>query len=252
MRLPFRRTACISTHLETPQAAPVAPWRKAAAWSVHLLTAVGAVAGFFALIAIADARWMDAFAWMGLTVLIDGVDGLFARMVGVRRILPGIDGALLDNIVDYFTYVVIPAFFVYEADFVPDSWRVPVAAAMILSSAYQFCQVDAKTADHFFTGWPSYWNVAVFYLFVFDANPLLNLVLLLTCAILVFVPVRYLYPSRAERFRVTCVLLTLVWAVTLVVMWFQYPVVHISVTALSIAYVVFYYAVSLFATLRQA
>jgi phosphatidylcholine synthase len=241
----------VSYNKQDQQSASVAPLHIAAAWGVHALTASGAIAGLLAILAIADYRWLDAFAWMGLTVLIDGVDGSLARVVGVKRILPGFDGALLDNVVDYFTYVLVPAFFVCEAEIIQENGRLPVAAAMILSSAYQFCQVDAKTADHYFKGWPSYWNIAIFYLFVLELDPLLNLVFVLGCVVLVFIPIRYLYPSRIERFRLMYLLVTFAWAVSLIVIWFQYPAVHAAVLILSISYVVYYHGASLYATIRR-
>ncbi len=228
----------------------VSPLRIGAAWGVHLFTASGAVAAFWAVLAIGDGRWMTAFAWMGLGILIDGVDGLLARTVGVKQVLPNFDGALLDNLVDYFAYVLVPALLVCDAHLLPRGWNLPAAAAMILSSAYQFCQADAKTDDHYFKGWPSYWNILVFYLFVLRANPVLSLVLVLGCAILVFVPIRYLYPSRAKRFRTLHLLLVAAWAATLILMWFQHPTIHPAVIALSLLYVVYYNLVSLYATFR--
>lgn len=251
MKTPFGRKATAVPHTLARPSGPIALPRRVAAWCVHLLTASGAVVGLLALLAIDEARWMDAFAWMGLTVLIDGVDGLIARAVGVRRVVPMIDGALLDNIVDYFTYVLVPAYFVCKSGLLYDEWRIPAAAAMILSSAYQFCQVDAKTAEHDFTGWPSYWNIALFYLVVLDPDPTLNLIVILGCAVLVFVPVRYLYPSRTERFRIANLLLVFAWAAALVIMWMQYPAVHIAITVLSLSYVVYYHVVSLYATFRH-
>jgi len=241
----------LSHNKHDQQSESIAPLHIAAAWGVHALTAFGAIAGLLAIVAIADSRWLDAFAWMGLTVLIDGVDGSLARVVRVKRILPGFDGALLDNVVDYFTYVLVPAYFICEADIIQVNWRLPVAAAVTLSSAYQFCQVDAKTADHYFKGWPSYWNITIFYLFVLELDPLLNLLLILGCVVLVFIPIRYLYPSRIERFRVMYLLVTFAWAVTLVLIWFQYPAVHAAVLILSISYVVYYHGASLYATIRR-
>ena len=236
-------------HSERPEI--VVPAQKIAAWAVHAFTASGAVAGLMAILAVGDQRWKDAFAWMGLSLVIDGVDGLLARKARVKERLPNFDGALLDNLVDYFTYVLVPAFFVCEAAMLSRGGALFGASAMILSSAYQFCQADAKTDDHYFKGWPSYWNILVFYLFILDLGPRWNLALILVCAMLVFIPIRYLYPSRAERFRSLHMALSLGWAITLVTLWYQYPETGRGALALSFLYVVYYHGVSMYATLRN-
>lgn len=239
-------------HSRSERSIVAAPAQTIAAWTVHAFTASGAVAGLMAVLAVSDHRWKDAFAWMGLSLLIDGVDGLLARKARVKERLPNFDGALLDNLVDYFTYVMVPAFFVWEAAMLSRGGALFGASAMILSSAYQFCQADAKTDDHYFKGWPSYWNILVFYLFILDLGPRWNLVLILVCAALVFVPIRYLYPSRAERFRTLHLVLALVWAIALVILWYQYPETGPGVLALSFLYVVYYHGVSVYATFRSA
>ena len=104
--------------------------------------------------------------------------------------LPWFNGAKLDDIVDYLTYVFVPAVFVWRSLLVPDGWAVPVTSAMLLSSAYGFSRDDAKTSDHFFTGFPSYWNLVVFYLFLMHESQVANAIVLLVLAVLVFVPIR--------------------------------------------------------------
>lgn len=149
-----------------------------AAWGVHAFTSCGAVAGLFAAVAVMQERWVLCFAWLGVALAIDGVDGRLARLARVSEVLPGFDGALLDNLVDYFTYVVVPALFLWRADLLPPRLAPVGAALVVLTSAYQFCQVDAKTADHYFKGWPSYWNVLALYLFLLGWNPWVNFGLL--------------------------------------------------------------------------
>ena len=149
-----------------------------AAYGVHLLTASGAVCGLLALQGIAGGRFKTALVWMAVAVVIDGVDGPLARSVGVSRVLPGIDGTLLDNVVDYLNYVVVPAFLIVEASLVPLRLEVVGGAAICLSSAFQFTRIDAKTPDHFFRGFPSYWNVLAFYLLVLRPDPRLNLAII--------------------------------------------------------------------------
>jgi phosphatidylcholine synthase len=125
---------------------------------------------------------------------------------------PGVDGAKLDDLVDYLTFVFLPAYLVYQLDMLPDRWAIPVVSAMLLSSAYGFSASNAKTADHFFTGFPSYWNVVVFYLFALHTKPVGNAAVLLGLAALVFVRVGYVYPSRTPTWRSVTLALGVFWA----------------------------------------
>ena len=214
--------------------------------AVHLLTATGAVWSVLALLAISAGRWKAAFAWMGLSLAIDMVDGTLARSVAARRTLPSFDGALLDNLVDYLTYVLVPAFFVAEAGLVPAELSWLTVALICLSSAYQFCQADAKTTDHYFRGFPSYWNVAVYYLFLLDLRAGLNLAILVTLAIAVFVPIKYIYPSRTVRHRALTLALTALWALAVSVVVWRYPEPSPWLLRASIGYLFFYVGLSLY------
>ena len=186
--------------------------RRLAAWAVHLYTASGAVCAFFALEAASRGSLRAAFLWLAVQVAIDSSDGALARLVGVKAVLPDIDGNRLDDIVDYLTYVFVPAVIVVTAGVVPPPLGWVVASAMLLSSAFGFSSAQAKTDDHFFTGFPSYWNVVVLYLVAFRGPVVTNALILLVLAVLVFVPLRYLYPSRTPVLRPVTVALGLVWA----------------------------------------
>ncbi len=223
-------------------------WQKTKAWLVHLVTASGAIWGFLALIAVVRQEWIAAAAWMALATFIDGIDGTLSRHFHVKQILPGFDGALLDNIIDYQTYVLVPALFVFQAELVPDFWLFIIPAIILLTSGYQFAQADAKTTDHFFKGFPSYWNVVVVYLFFLGTAPIVNLLALLACAVLVFVPIKYVYPSRTDQFRRLTLALTAVWFLTLPIAMWQYPVVPAWVVWYSAFYVLYYVGLSLFLT----
>jgi len=225
------------------------PVRKGAAWGVHILTATGAAVGLMAIIAIAHGKWELAFAWMAVTLFIDSVDGSLARKCGVKEVLPQIDGALLDNIVDYFTYAIIPAFFLYESGIVPPKWGLVGAMAITFASGYQFCQAEAKTEDHFFRGFPSYWNIVVFYCFVLEWSPWTNLFITLALAVAIFVPIKYLYPSRTRPLRAITVPLTIIWAVMLAIALVRYPQGHRALVQWSLGYVVYYFGASLALTL---
>src|SRR5688572_21964232 len=170
------------------------------AWLVHLYTASGIVLAFLAARAFLEFDYRIGFFWLWLQVFVDALDGMLARRLRVRERIPWFDGAKLDDITDYLAYVFVPALFVWRALIVPDGWALPVAAAMLLSSAYGFNRTDAKTSDHFFTGFPSYWNIAAFYLWIAGGSPEVNAAILLALAVLVFVPIRYVYPSRTTTF----------------------------------------------------
>jgi phosphatidylcholine synthase len=221
-----------------------------AAWGVHLLTATGAVMGLMAIIAIARQDWLRAFAWMGVTIVIDSVDGMCARACRVKEVLPHFDGALLDNIVDYFTYVIVPASFLYETHSVPTGFNLASAMLITLASAYQFCQMDAKTKDHCFTGFPSYWNVTAFYLFMLGWPEWVNLGIIVVLAIGVFVPVKYLYPSRTRLLRPLTIVLTILWGAVVFAAMLRYPDAHRPLMYVSLAYIAYYFAMSAFLTAR--
>jgi len=221
--------------------------RRFLAWSVHFLTASSAVFGFLAILAIFQAQWQTAVFWMGIAAFIDAIDGGLSRRVQVKTVLPNFDGALLDNIVDYQTYVLVPALFVYQAGIVSPFWIIAVPALILLSSAYQFSQADAKTDDHYFLGFPSYWNVVVSYLFLLQTSHHINLFILLLCAILVFVPIKYIYPSRMTRFRTPTLILGFFWMIMMLFSIAQYPsVTHLSFAWASVFYIVYYIALSFY------
>ncbi|MGH9257964.1 MAG: CDP-alcohol phosphatidyltransferase family protein [Vicinamibacterales bacterium] len=221
------------------------------AWLVHLYTASSALCGFLALTRIFYDRYRDAFFWLAVTVVIDATDGILARRADVASRLPRFNGAKLDDIVDYITYVFVPAFFVWHALLVPDRWSIVAVAAMLLASAYGFNTDNAKTADHFYTGFPSYWNIAVFYLYVAGWSPELNLVVLLVLSALVFVPIRYVYPSRTPVFRRLTVVLGTLWGVLMVVMLWQMPNVSRSIVWASFLFPAYYVLLSLVLELRR-
>jgi phosphatidylcholine synthase len=165
------------------------------AYSVHALTASGAALGFFALVAVADGDFATAVFLMLAALVVDAVDGTFARAACVTVHAPEIDGRRLDDIVDYLNYVIVPVFFLRAGEFVTHpAWL----AAPVLASAFGFARVDAKTEDDFFLGFPSYWNVLAIYLWLFDLGPLASTIWIVGLSGAVFVPLKYLYPSKLE------------------------------------------------------
>jgi phosphatidylcholine synthase len=219
--------------------------RRLAGMAVHLYTASGSVLALLIVLAAFDGNAVTAL-WIGLAALVvDGTDGMLARTARVKETIPWFDGARLDDIVDYLTYVFAPVVLLWTTGALPDGAPGWVLAALpLLASSYQFCRVDAKTDDHTFLGFPSYWNVVAFYAIVLDLEPVTVGIILVVCSVLVFVPVRYLYPSRTQAFRSLSLVLTAVWIGTYALLLVEYPSVNPLVVAVSLAYLGYYLAVS--------
>lgn len=195
------------------------------AWSVHAYTASGALMGLAGVLAVVAGDYRQAFAWMFAATVVDGTDGVLARRARVKEVTPGFDGARLDDIVDYLTFVFLPAFLLVHAGLLPQGLSFVVASAMLLSSAYGFASIDAKTSDHFFTGFPSYWNIVALYLFVLGLTSIVNAAIVLMLAALVFVRIGYVYPTRTPTLRVTTLTLMVAWGVMLlgIIWWLPSP-----------------------------
>ena len=215
------------------------------AWLVHLYTASGLVLALLATLAVLDHDYRTAFLWLAVQVIVDATDGLFARAVGVKERIPWFNGAKLDDVVDYLTYVFVPALFVWESQIVPPRLALAIASAMLLASGYCFNRDDAKTADHFFTGFPSYWNIVVLYLWIAAWPPRVNAAILIALIVLVFVPVKYIYPSRMPVWRLPTNVLGAVWGALILTMLWEYPAVSRPVYLASWIYPVYYLVVSM-------
>jgi phosphatidylcholine synthase len=226
------------------------PTRRILAWGVHLFTASGLICLLLAMRAGVNSDWRLAFAWLAVATLIDGVDGVLARRVGVKQVLPGFDGTLLDNVIDFVGYVFVPAFFLYQAQLLPSPCAIGTAAAVCIASGFQFCQADAKTADHYFKGFPSYWNVVVLYLLAMRLSVLANLAIVALLIVLVFVPVKYVYPSRTREFRVPTLVLTALWGALMIGIIVQLPEPPAWLIWTSLAYVAYYLGMSLHLTFK--
>ncbi len=222
--------------------------RKILAWSVHLFTATGAVWGFLALRAIFDHEWKHALIWMAAAIFVDGFDGILARWFDVKTYARSVDGALMDNIIDYFTYVVVPALFLVEADLVPPALALPCAVSILLTSAYQFSQVDAKTDgtnEFYFKGFPDYWNVLVVYMLVLGLNPWLNFAFLVLFNVLIFVPIKYIYPTRTVHLKKLTLTLTYLFGALGTVGLILYPNEPKWIWWITLLYGIYYFALSL-------
>jgi phosphatidylcholine synthase len=220
------------------------------AWLVHLYTASGAVIGFLTLLVIQQERFQAAFWLMSLAVLIDASDGTLARRARVKEMIPSFDGARLEDIIDYLNYVLVPVCLLIWADLLPPNDALWLAALPLLASAYGFCQREAKTEDHFFLGFPSYWNIVAFYLYVMQTPYWTNAFLIIILSILVFVPIRYLYPSRNPVFRTLTVSLGILWAALIFITIYLLPRRSILVVLASLLFPIYYMILSLWLEIR--
>jgi phosphatidylcholine synthase len=173
-------------------------WIKCLAWLVHLYTALGLLVSAGIAVAIVEASpgsFLWAFIGMWVAMIIDATDGMLARRLRVKEVLPGFDGRRLDDLTDFLTYTCLPLLLIWRAQLVPPGYG-PWLLFPLLASAYGFCQVDVKTDDGFFLGFPSYWNVVALYLYFLRPAAELSVAILTVLAFLTFVPTRYLYPSQ--------------------------------------------------------
>jgi phosphatidylcholine synthase len=222
-----------------------------AAWGVHLYTAAGFVLALLALVAIGRDAYGTAFFWMAVAMFIDSTDGTLARRMRVKEVLPYFDGAKLDDIVDYLNYVFVPMVLVVRAGLVPDGATGMIVAALpLLASGYGFCHAAAKTPDHFFTGFPSYWNVLALYLYALRAPMWFNIAWLVGLTIMVFVPIRYLYPSRTATLRTITYVGGALWGVSVFWLLAQFPTPSRALAVVSLLFPAYYIAVSLWLHFR--
>src|SRR3990170_8533395 len=180
--------------------------------SVHFLTASGAVLALLALRAVHDGDWQMMFVWLGAALIVDAIDGPLARRVGVKTVLPRFSGERLDLIVDYLTYVAVPAFALTEAPLLPEAARLPAAAAILLSSLFHVADRNSKTEEGYFVGFPAIWNVVLLYLFALGLSPFVSLAIVAIFVLFTFVPVLAVHPFRVERLRPLTCLVTALWA----------------------------------------
>lgn len=179
--------------------------------SVHLFTASGAALGLIALLLAADGRFAAMFAWLGAALVVDAVDGTLARHLKVTETAPFIDGVALDLVVDFLNYVVTPLVALWRSGLLDPALAAPVCAAVCACSALYFADRRMKTADYWFRGFPSLWNIVVFYLLVLRPPAAASLTLIVVTAACMFVPVAFVHPLRVKRLRLVTLVVTGVW-----------------------------------------
>ena len=187
---------------------------KIAAWAVHGFTASGAVLGFLAIISIFNNDQVGSFLWLGLALLVDGLDGTIARKIGVTDKAPNIDGSTLDNLIDYLNYVIIPSLMIYWFQMVPNGWEIIIPAGVFAVSLYTFANINMKTEDYYFNGFPALWNIVVLYFYILNTNLYVNLIVIIFLSILTFIPIKFVHPLRVKKLRNITIFCTIIWSAT--------------------------------------
>lgn len=179
--------------------------------AVHILTASGAAFALLALIAAAEGRWQAMFVWLGVALIVDAVDGPLARRARVEEALPRWSGERLDLVVDYLTYIAVPAFALSQAELLPEAFRLPAAIAILLSSLFHMADLKSKTEEGYFVGFPAIWNVVLLYLFALSPPPYVSLAIVAAFVILTFVPIHAVHPFRVTERKALAWLATALW-----------------------------------------
>ena len=181
------------------------------AWSVHLFTCSGLIAGFLSLICIFKNDQTSAFLLLGLALLIDAVDGTLARKFKVSVFAKNIDGKMLDSVIDFFNYIIIPSIMIYWFKIVPTPFEIVVPSIILIISAISYSNNNLMTSDNFYKGFPCIWNILVFYLYLFDLSQTYNLFLISACILLKFIPIKFIHPLGASKYRRYSAIFMILW-----------------------------------------
>ncbi|GIZ13877.1 phosphatidylcholine synthase [Pseudomonas sp. NCCP-436] len=185
--------------------------RQAKAWGVHAVTASGVILALLALLAVLEGQPQQCLLWLGLALLVDGLDGSLARRYDVKSVLPHFDGSTLDLVIDYLTYVFIPAIFLYRFIPLPDYTPLFAVGLILVSSLFCFCNLNMKSQDNYFVGFPAAWNVVVLYFYILDIQPWVALGTIVLLAGLTLTKMKFLHPFRVRQFMPLNILVTFVW-----------------------------------------
>lgn len=207
-------------------------------WGVHLLTASGAALAFLAAVAAARGAWQLVFLCLGIAFIVDGVDGPLARWAHVKERLPWFDGSSLDFVIDYTTYVFIPAIVLANADLLPEPFATIAGVIVAVVGALYFADTRMKTAEDAFRGFPAVWNAVVYLLMIYRPPEVLTFGLIVVFAVLTFSPVEFVHPVRVRRLRPLTLVVTAAWAVLSIVVLAQNlnpsPIVGVAFLAVSL------------------
>jgi len=187
--------------------------RSASAFAIHILTASGAAFALLALRAAVDRAWPAMFLWLGLALIVDAIDGPLARRLDIARVLPRWSGETLDLIVDFVTYVFVPAYAVAESGLVPPLLAAPAGILIVVTGALYFADRSMKMSGNYFRGFPGLWNAALFYLVLLTPPPWIAACYVAGLAVMTFLPFPFIHPLRVERWRNLNIALLTLWSV---------------------------------------
>ena len=182
------------------------------AFTIHVFTATGAALALLAMILASGGHWAGMFFCLGLALIVDAVDGPMARAFKVKELLPRWSGAGLDFVVDFVTYVFVPAYAIAASGFLPDALAIPAGMIVAITGALYFADGNMKTDDNYFRGFPAVWNLAAFYLYVLEPTPWAAAGMIAALAVLTFVPIRFVHPLRVRQLLGLNIALMAVWA----------------------------------------
>jgi phosphatidylcholine synthase len=200
-----------------PDSSSISRSARAAAFSVHIFTAMGAGIALIALLEAVREHWAAMFAWLGLALVIDALDGPIARRLDVVRVQPDWSGEVLDLVVDFVTYVFVPAYAITASGMLLPLAGPLLGAGIVMSGALYFADRRMKTSDNHFRGFPALWNAVAFYLFLLHLSPALSSLGVAALIVLTFVPFNVIHPVRVERLRVLTLSLMGIWAVLAII-----------------------------------
>ena len=185
--------------------------RKCLAYSVHFFTVLGVYFSYLALEAAIEKNLNLVFFYLAIALFIDGVDGTLARWADVKTFAAKVNGEILDNIIDFLSYVFIPAFVIHTFNFVPGEYSDFVVFLILVTSCYTFSNNDLKTKDNYFSGFPALWNIVLLYFYILGTSQVTNFWTIISLSILTFIPVKFLHPFRVRNYRTINLSVLLIW-----------------------------------------
>ena len=203
-------------HINQPDSSPASPGTRAAAFSVHIFTALGAGVALIAQLEAVREHWAAMFAWLGIALVIDALDGPIARRLDVVTVQPNWSGEVLDLVVDFVTYVFVPAYAITASGLLLPRAAPLLGIGIMVSSALYFADRRMKSEDNHFRGFPALWNAAAFYLFLLHLSPAISSLIVAILIVLTFVPFHVLHPVRVVRLRGLTLTLVAIWAALVV------------------------------------
>lgn len=220
---------------------------KIPAYGVHLFTALGAALGLWAILLTFDGFYKEAIWVLGAAVFVDAVDGSLARYFDVKNYAPKIDGALMDNIIDFITWTIAPFVWIYATMQIP-IWVLIICA---ISSAFGFSNIQAKTSDNYFLGFPSYWNIVVFYIFMLNLPVEFASAIMLIFAVTTFLPIKFIYPSRTSFLKKFTLVLGSIFALQLIALMILFQESPLYLIYSSFIFPIYYFSLSFYLNFKS-